>query len=104
MTAIYHVPSADFILSVPISVDGGSKQVSRYMRSYYVRAASVEDAGDIVREDGRHEGAVVVEMESPKLRHPSDLPIWLRARLVLNRGRGVCWRSGRAFYPQDDGV
>jgi len=101
--AIYHVPSADFILSAPISGDGGSDQVSRYMRSYYVRAASVEDAGDIVREDGGREGAVVVEMAPPKLRHPSDLPLWLRARLVFNRGRGVSWRSGRAFYPQEDG-
>lgn len=95
---IYHVPSADFVLTLPLPIEGGGS-LTRYMRSYFVRAASASEAAELVRVDGLLDDAVLVEVEPPRAMQESALPSWLYQHLERVPRSGVCWRSGRAFYP-----
>lgn len=98
---IYYVPSVDCMLRAPVPLAPEGKPVSRYLRTYFVRATSIDDAVSVVQSDVERDGAVVSEMEPPDPRELAQLPFWLLPRLLVARGRGVCWRSGRAFYAED---
>lgn len=96
---IYRVPSVTCALNQPVRAKEGSETLTNYMRSYFVAATSVQDALEIVREDVRQEAATMLDAEAPEERPAGDVPVGLMQRWTLTKARGVCWKSGRTFFP-----
>ncbi len=85
----------------PVRQEDGPGIISRFARSYYVWARDEADAVELVRRDVSDE-AELAAAETPIERRLQDVPDKLRPIIALDQGRGVCWRSGRAFFPTDE--
>ena len=93
---IYHVPSVVGVLDEPMPGPNGEGSFSHYSRSYYVIAENEDDAIELVRGEERRLGASLLESDPPVLVGEKSAPAELRK--VLRGGRGVKWKSGRAFF------
>ena len=80
--------------------EDGGHAISRFARSYYVWARDEADALDLVTMDLSCD-AEIITAEAPIERRLDDVPADLRPIITLDCGRGVCWRSGRVFFPDD---
>jgi hypothetical protein len=99
--ALYRFPSVDCVLRSPLQVDGDLQSLQRFVRSYWVRAESVEAATEWVRRAVTEEDAEIVECAPAEPRRGIALPLWLLPRLALQPRHGILWRSGRVFYPSE---
>lgn len=96
---VYRVPSVMCTLHQPVRAEDGGETLTHYMRSYFVAAASADDALEVVREDVRRDAATFLDAEAPEERPAREVPVGLLQRWTLAKQRGVCWRSGRTFFP-----
>jgi hypothetical protein len=96
---VYRVPSVTCALHQPVRAEEGEETLTHYMRSYFVVAASAEDALEVVREDVRQDAATLLDAEAPEERPAREVPVGLVTRWTLAKQRGVCWKSGRTFFP-----
>jgi hypothetical protein len=78
--------------------------VSRYMRSYLVRAGSPEEAVAFVQADCDLEGALVTSTGRCEPVSLTQVDWRLLPRIILASKRGVCWKSGRVFFPTTAGA
>lgn len=96
---IFQIPVATFVLHVPLASEDGSESLTHYTRAYWVAATDAADALEVVRDDGSAEGAALLDADPPTA-HPSGaVPVSGLKRLAVGRKRGVCWKSGRVFFP-----
>ena len=96
---VYRIPSATCVLNAPINSEEGSEQLTHYSRSYFVAALTPEDALDVVRADAAADGAALLDADAPEESSASEIPVSAFQRVTVGRKRGVCWRSGRVFFP-----
>lgn len=96
---VYRIPSTTCVLNAPVAVDDGAERLTHYSRSYFVTALTPDDALEVLREDVAADGATLLDAEAPEQSSAAAVPIGRLQRLALERKRGVCWRSGRAFFP-----
>jgi hypothetical protein len=100
--ALFFVPVVEAVLREPVLDAETGQQLSHFARSYYVWARDNTDAANLARFDVEEEGSFQ-QAEPPVARAVDDVPASVRSVVMLDTGRGVCWRSGRAFYnPEAD--
>lgn len=100
---VYHFPTVDGRLLVPHPGPDG-ENLTHFVRSYYVNAPSVEKAVGLLHADLGSEGAEVLGFDPPILLEFLRIPFHVLTKGILNRGPGVLWKSGRAFFPPDSPV
>ena|GEM_PF-3897982 len=98
---LFFIPMVEAVLKSPIREENGTTVLTHFTRAYYVWARDAQDAAELVRHDVA-EDATVVEMDSPSERDLNDVPNDLKSVITLDCGRGICWRSGRAFFSDDE--
>lgn len=99
---VFSFSEVECALTQPIQTETGARSdglLSQFLRVYYVRARSPEEASDIVRHDVADQGAHVIAMDKPLPRRLYTMPLWVIPHVLFHRGRGVLWRSGRIFFP-----
>lgn len=96
---VYRVPAATFALDAPVVAEEGGERLSHYTRAYWVAASDAADALDVVRADGRADGATMLNAEPPVEGSAREMPLAPMHRAFVGRRREVCWRSGRVFFP-----
>ena len=94
---LYHVPSVVCALDAPIEGPAGEGPLSHYSRSYYVVADGEDDAMALIRAEERKCLASVLDFDPPIAVDLMAVPRDMRA--ALKGGRGIKWKSGRAFFP-----
>ena len=96
-TRLYFIPSVVWVLDQPQSVDDRQGPVRHYARSYYVVATDDKDAMELVRAEEERSGATLLDCESPISKREDLVAAEIGNRFAPG-GRGVKWRSGRAFF------
>lgn len=100
--SLYHFPSVECRLRTPI-VGADGTVVAGFAASYYVVADSGETAVNLVRSDCATGQADLADFEPPKVMGRFSAPLHVLARAIWPAGPRVIWRSGRAFFPMEDG-
>jgi hypothetical protein len=100
--SLYHFPSVECHLRTPIVGTDGTV-VAGFAASYYVVADSDEAAVNVVRADCSANEADLAGFEPPKMMGRFAAPWHALPRAFWTAGPKVAWRSGRAFFPLEDG-
>lgn len=100
-TRLFYFPEVEARLNQPVTSENGLQSLSRFVRSYYVRGRDEKDALSLLARDIAEEGAELISADGLQVCPDNNVPSELRGKLLKRWGRGVCWRSGRAFYQVD---
>lgn len=93
---LFRAPMVDVVLQRAIQLDSG-ETVRNYTRGFYIQARDLPDAMTLLSHHVAGERGEIIAMDP--VYAVKELPSDLLAR-TLNpaEGRGVIWKSGRAFY------
>lgn len=100
--ALYHFPSVECRLLAPLTGEDGTV-VGGFAVSYYVVATSRDEALSLVQSDCTASGGELADFEPPRLIERLAAPIHVLMRSIWTARPHVIWRSGRAFFPLDQG-
>ncbi|MDT8437313.1 MAG: hypothetical protein RRA92_11235 [Gemmatimonadota bacterium] len=100
MNRLFRASEVEARLHTPLDVEGEPEPLRCFIRIYYVWAKNEEEATSYVHDDvsGEAELLDVGPIEGIDI---DELDGHIADAIRKGPGRGVCWRSGRLFFPCD---
>ncbi len=98
MHALFLARHVEAALQVPWVVVGERESVRCFVRVYYVWAKSRDEADAFIRMDVSGEGELL-NLGAIEAIQIDQAPEDVRGAIGGGGERGVCWKSGRIFFP-----
>lgn len=97
---LYSIPAVNAALREPVVQEDGPGVLTFFARGYLVWAHDLEEAVQKVTLDIEVD-ATVLDLDPPEPVDPTCLEEPMRRSALSATSSGVCWRSGRMFYPPE---